>query len=97
MFSRVISMRWEIIHRTTYTYASLVRDSFNEARLQPFSDEWQTLESFLAWAQGTPYLVQIHQTYFAQSDFAEWAQGVVGELVRVGAGRREGLMIHKGG
>jgi transglutaminase-like putative cysteine protease len=40
-------MKWEIIHRTQYTYASPVRDSFNEARLQPFSDEWQTVENFL--------------------------------------------------
>ncbi|MBI5772352.1 MAG: transglutaminase family protein [Verrucomicrobia bacterium] len=40
-------MKWEIIHRTSYTYASPVRDSFNEARLQPFSDEWQTVENFL--------------------------------------------------
>ena len=40
-------MKWEIIHRTSYTYASPVRDSFNEARLQPFSDEWQTVDSFL--------------------------------------------------
>ncbi len=40
-------MKWEITHRTSYTYASPVRDSFNEARLQPFSDEWQTVENFL--------------------------------------------------
>lgn len=40
-------MKWEIIHRTSYTYASPVRDSFNEARLQPFSDDWQTVEHFL--------------------------------------------------
>ncbi len=40
-------MKWEIIHRTSYTYASPVRDSFNEARLQPFSDEWQTVDHFL--------------------------------------------------
>jgi transglutaminase-like putative cysteine protease len=40
-------MKWEIIHRTRYTYASPVRDSFNEAHLQPFSDEWQTVEHFL--------------------------------------------------
>ena len=26
-------MKWEIVHRTRYTYASPVRDSFNEARL----------------------------------------------------------------
>lgn len=40
-------MKWEIIHRTEYKYAAPVRDSFNEARLQPFSDEWQTVDSFL--------------------------------------------------
>lgn len=40
-------MKWEIIHRTSYAYASPVHDSFNEARLQPFSDEWQTVEHFL--------------------------------------------------
>jgi transglutaminase-like putative cysteine protease len=40
-------MKWEIIHRTSYNYATPVRDSFNEARLQPFSDEWQQVEHFL--------------------------------------------------
>jgi transglutaminase-like putative cysteine protease len=40
-------MKWEIIHRTQYTYAAPVHDSFNEVRLQPFSDEWQTVEGFL--------------------------------------------------
>jgi transglutaminase-like putative cysteine protease len=40
-------MKWEIIHRTSYNYAAPVRDSFNEARLQPFSDEWQQVEHFL--------------------------------------------------
>src|SRR5579863_6253879 len=40
-------MKWEVIHRTQYHYASAVRDSFNEARLQPFSDEWQVVDHFL--------------------------------------------------
>jgi transglutaminase-like putative cysteine protease len=40
-------MKWEIIHRTQYAYASPVRDSFNEARLQPFTDEWQKVDHFL--------------------------------------------------
>lgn len=40
-------MKWEIIHRTHYTYAGPVKDSFNEARLQPFSDEWQAVDHFL--------------------------------------------------
>ncbi len=40
-------MKWEIIHRTSYAYASPVRDSFNEVRLQPFSNETQTVDYFL--------------------------------------------------
>jgi transglutaminase-like putative cysteine protease len=40
-------MKFEILHRTTYIYASPVRDSFNEARLQPFSDALQNVDSFL--------------------------------------------------
>jgi transglutaminase-like putative cysteine protease len=40
-------MKWEISHRTQYTYATPVRDSFNEVRLQPFSDAWQTVDHFL--------------------------------------------------
>ena len=40
-------MKWEIIHRTQYHYATPVRESFNEAHLQPFSDEWQVVENFL--------------------------------------------------
>lgn len=40
-------MRWEILHRTQYQYAAPVRDSFNEVRLQPFSDASQQVDSFL--------------------------------------------------
>lgn len=40
-------MRFHIVHRTRYTYASPVRESFNEVRLRPFSNEHQTVESFL--------------------------------------------------
>jgi transglutaminase-like putative cysteine protease len=40
-------MKWEIVHRTHYAYGGPVRESFNEARLQPFSDEWQTVDNFL--------------------------------------------------
>ena len=40
-------MKFEIIHRTIYLYASPVRDSFNEARLQPFSNVLQTVDYFL--------------------------------------------------
>src|SRR5580693_2856489 len=40
-------MRWEIRHRTQYTYASPVYESFNEVRLHPVSDEWQHVNDFL--------------------------------------------------
>jgi transglutaminase-like putative cysteine protease len=40
-------MKWEIVHRTSYVYASPVRDSFNEVRLQPFSNGTQTVDYFL--------------------------------------------------
>lgn len=39
-------MKWEITHRTHYTYASPVSSNVNELRLQPISSEQQTLESF---------------------------------------------------
>jgi transglutaminase-like putative cysteine protease len=40
-------MRLQIVHRTRYDYASPVRDSFNEVRLRPVSNEHQTCEAFM--------------------------------------------------
>jgi len=40
-------MRWDIFHRTRYVYATPVRDSFNEVRLEPPANAGQTVESFL--------------------------------------------------
>jgi transglutaminase-like putative cysteine protease len=40
-------MKWEILHRTQFTYASPVYESFNEVRLQPVSDESQQVNDFL--------------------------------------------------
>jgi transglutaminase-like putative cysteine protease len=39
-------MRWSIRHRTEFRYSRPVRESFNEARLTPVSNEHQTVESF---------------------------------------------------
>jgi len=39
--------RWQIQHRTSYTYLVPARESFNDARLQPPSTEHQTVESFV--------------------------------------------------
>ncbi len=40
-------MKLQIFHRTVYQYASAVRDSFNETRLQPISTDGQLCQSFL--------------------------------------------------
>ena len=40
-------MKWAILHRTRYTYATPVRDSFNDVRLQPMPIPEQSVESFL--------------------------------------------------
>jgi transglutaminase-like putative cysteine protease len=40
-------MKWSILHRTRYAYATPVRDSFNDVRLQPMPIPEQTVESFL--------------------------------------------------
>src|SRR6266702_379432 len=56
-------MKWEILHRTKFIYASPVRDSFNEARLQPFSDEWQTVNQFLLKVLPAARLQHHHDFY----------------------------------
>jgi transglutaminase-like putative cysteine protease len=56
-------MKWEIVHRTQYHYASAVRESFNEARLQPCSDEWQTVDDFLLKVLPATRLRHYHDFY----------------------------------
>ncbi len=40
-------MRLHVLHRTTYHYASPVRDSYNEVRLKPVTNEHQACSSYL--------------------------------------------------
>ncbi len=40
-------MRLGVLHRTRYVYGTAVKESFNEARLAPFSADGQKCESFL--------------------------------------------------
>jgi transglutaminase-like putative cysteine protease len=40
-------MKYDILHRTHYTYATPVSNSFNDVRLQPMPIPGQTVESFL--------------------------------------------------
>lgn len=41
-----LCMKWEIFHRTHFDYAAPVRESSNELRLQPLSNEQQTVIHF---------------------------------------------------
>jgi transglutaminase-like putative cysteine protease len=56
-------MKFEIVHRTIYLYASPVRDSFNEARLQPFSNALQSVDYFLLKVLPAARLQHRHDFY----------------------------------
>lgn len=57
-------MKFEILHRTQYTYDSPVRESFNEVRLQPLSNEQQTVDSFLLKVLPSARLRHYQDFYF---------------------------------
>jgi transglutaminase-like putative cysteine protease len=56
-------MKWEILHRTHYAYAAPVKESFNEVRLQPVADEWQTVDDFLLKVLPAARLRHYHDFY----------------------------------
>lgn len=56
-------MKWEILHRTEYLYASPVRESFNEVRLMPFASEWQSVDHFLLKVLPAARLQHYHDFY----------------------------------
>ena len=56
-------MKFEIAHRTIYRYAVPVHDSFNEARLQPFSNALQTVDYFLLKVLPAARLQHHHDFY----------------------------------
>lgn len=44
-------MKLEVLHRTRYEYAGVVRDSMNEARLRPVTNQAQACEEFILQVQ----------------------------------------------
>ena len=56
-------MRWNIHHTTGFRYAAPVSRSFNEVRLQPFSDESQTVENFELRISPATRVRQYHDFY----------------------------------
>jgi glyoxylase-like metal-dependent hydrolase (beta-lactamase superfamily II) len=61
--------------------------------------EVQRLEisDFVAWAQATPYFVLIYQRHFSETEFLPWVEGLIDDLVRVGAATQEGVVIRNAG
>ncbi len=57
-------MKLHVLHRTRYHYEGSVRDSFNEARLQPVSNEAQTCHSFILKVLPTSRLSHYLDFYF---------------------------------
>lgn len=48
---------------------------------------------FLAWAEKTAYFRVVHERWFAGSSMADWAAGLLADLVRSGAAARDGSHI----
>ena len=61
--------------------------------------ELQNLEvaTFVAWARATPYFMLIYQRHFAATEFSQWVDSLLDELVRAGAAAREGVMVRNAG
>jgi transglutaminase-like putative cysteine protease len=55
---------WQIQHRTSYTYLSPVRESFNEVRLKPSSSQSQSVESFVLTTLPAAPFQQYRDFYF---------------------------------
>ena len=56
-------MKWDIVHRTRFNYASPARESFNEVRLQPMITDGQTVESFELRVLPAVAIHQYHDFY----------------------------------
>jgi glyoxylase-like metal-dependent hydrolase (beta-lactamase superfamily II) len=48
------------------------------------------LVDFQCWAAQTPYVALLHETYFAASDFKNWIDDLIQDLVRAAAARIDG-------
>ena len=67
-------MKLHVVHRTTYAYATPVRDSFNEARLQPTTCDGQVCHSFILKILPTARLSHYHDFYLNYAHFFELAE-----------------------
>jgi transglutaminase-like putative cysteine protease len=56
-------VRFSLTHRTTYTYASAVHESFNEVRLQPVSGDAQTCLAFDLTIDPPATVITFHDYY----------------------------------
>lgn len=64
----------------------LVKFKLLEVQQMPIVD-------FRGWALGTVYFGMVHQRFFSEEPLADWIEGVIGELVRSGAARRQGELL----
>ena len=56
-------MRWDIVHRTEFRYATPAQESFNQVRLQPMNAESQKIEAFDLKVQPNARLRQYKDFY----------------------------------
>lgn len=53
--------------------------------------------AFTAWAQATPYFLQMYRLHAADAGFLQWVETLLAELERAGAARRDAALIHNVG
>ena len=66
-------MKLHVFHRTRYVYGAPVRESFNEARLQPVSDGRQLCHHFELNVQPGPSLL-VYADFYRNTDMAGGGQ-----------------------
>jgi transglutaminase-like putative cysteine protease len=79
-------MKLQVFHRTRYDYAAPVRDSFNEARLQPLTADGQVCRQFLLKilpATRLTHYADLHRNTVHIFDLSEPHQSLVVEATSV--------------
>ena len=88
-------MKLHILHRTRFKYATSVRESFNEARLQPVTTGFQVCHSFLLKILPTTKLSHYLDFYFNYVHLFDLTQAHT-ELVVEATSTQQGLPRHHG-
>ncbi len=98
---RVFNYSDEVMARSRSRLTAFVADPIKHAKhaakvllkFKLLELQRQNLDSFLAWASRTPYLVAVHQRFFSEKPLLAWLTIMVHELVRSQVAVLEGDLV----